>query len=127
MLKLIDFKLYPLDIYLHIGKDIDETLNQFTSDITKLQYKYNWDTCEAAVHYDIFHTESNRHAIVIAFEDIPTTNLIVHEIVHATYRIYNHIGQKNYGDESHAYLSEFIATEIETFINEYKLVQDDNI
>ena len=121
MLKKIDFKLYPIDIYLHIGEDIGASLKQFIRRDNGLEHNDSWQDYDAAVHYDIISIKDNRHSIVIAFENIPKIDCIIHEIVHATYRIYNHIGETSHGNECHAYLSEFIAKEIEIFIDEYKL------
>lgn len=127
MLKLIDFKFYPVRIYLHIGEDISESCNQFYDQVKETIYDDNWLRHDAAAHTNIVHRESNQHSILIAFKEIPTLRYIVHELTHATDMIYEHIGQRHTGDENHAYLTEFLAMEIETFINEYKTVQNDNL
>lgn len=120
MLHKIEHLIYPIDIYIHIGTDIKETLNQFIDIDTDLICNDNWLKQDAIVYRNIMLKNSNRYALLMAFENIPSGSLIIHELTHLGYRLYEHIGQTNFGDENNAYLMEHLFGEVEIAITKYK-------
>lgn len=120
MLHKIKSTIYPIDIYIHIGEDISETLQQFIDLDTNLLCDDNWDKQDACVYRNIMHKENKLYSLIIAFQTIPKGCLIVHELTHLVDRIYEHIGQTNFGDENNAYLMEYLFNVIEDTIEDYK-------
>ena len=120
MLYKIEHLIYPIDIYIHIGTDITETLSQFIDIDTNLICDDNWLKQDACVYRNIMMKDSKKYSLIIAFENIPKGSLIVHELTHLVHRLYEHIGQTNFGDENNAYLMEYLFEEVETAITKYK-------
>ena len=120
MLYKIEHLIYPIDIYIHIGEDINNSLSNFIDINTDLIYTDNWKTQIAAVYRDIMHNTNRAYCLVIAFQDIPKGSLIVHELTHLVHRLYEHIGQTNFGDENNAYFMEHLFEEVEIAITKYK-------
>jgi len=100
MLYKIDQYIYPIELYIHIGENIHETLNQFINDKDGLMCDSNWENSDAAVYRDILHTKNNLYSLVTAFREVPNGKLIVHELTHLVQRLYEHIGQIHFGDEN---------------------------
>ena len=119
MLYKIDQHIYPIELYIHIGEDIHETLNQFINDGDRLMTDDNWDQSDAKVYRGIIHKELNVYSLIVAFELVPNGKLIVHELIHLVQRLYEHIGQTNFGDENNAYLMEYLFSEVEKAIKQY--------
>lgn len=120
MLYKIEHLIYPIDLYIHIGEDITETLSQFIDIDTNLICNDNWLKQDAVVYRNIMLKDSKRYALLMAFEHIPNGKLIVHELTHLVHRLYEHISQTNFGDENNAYLMEYLFDEVEIAITKYK-------
>lgn len=120
MLYKIEQPIYPIELYIHIGKELSETLHQFINVGDRLRCDDNWDNCYGKVYREIIHKEHDVFALIVAFEEIPNNGFIAHEITHFVNRLYEHIGQTNYGDENNAYLMEFLFNEIDKAIIQYK-------
>lgn len=118
MLYKIDQPIYPINIYIHIGTDINGTLNQFIDADTNIILHDSWDNCYGKVYRNLL--KDNKYALLLAFEDIPKNGFISHELIHVVNRLYEHIGQTNFGDENNAYLTEFLFDEVEIAITKYK-------
>ena len=53
MLYKIDLPIYPINIYIHIGTDINGTLNQFIDADTNLIINDSWDNCYGKVYRNL--------------------------------------------------------------------------
>lgn len=60
MLYKIEHLIYPIDIYIHIGEDITETLSQFIDIDTNLICDDNWLKQDAVVYRNIMLKDSKR-------------------------------------------------------------------
>ena len=120
MLYKIEHLIYPIDLYIHIGEDITETLSQFIDIDTNLICDDNWLKQDAVVYRNIMHKDTRAYSLVMAFQFIPNGKLIVHELTHLVHRLYEHISQTNFGDENNAYLMEYLYYEVEKAILQYK-------
>jgi len=67
MLYKIEHLIYPLDIYIHIGENIYDTLNQFINNNDRLTCDDNWDNCDGKVYRDIINKIDNAWCLIIAF------------------------------------------------------------
>lgn len=63
---------------------------------------------------------------LVFFEETPSINSIVHEIVHAVNKVFCHIGQEadEHNDEVAAYLAGWMAGEVEKFLKKSKNVKN---
>ena len=112
MLHKYEQPLYPFELYIGIDKNLENLLDNFSEyDGTPAKAKTDsiWNNnCDGTLYYQIKNKDTNYNSYLMAFPEVPSIPLFVHEAQHAVYRINEYIGEDKPGNEANAYLIEWI-------------------
>ena len=118
-IKKYDPLIYPINIYIGIDENINSLLEGFTDSNTRKPLYDNWNNSDGLVYSEILDS-NNEFCLLMVFEKEPSISLVVHELSHITYRLWEHIGEKEMGNEANAYLQEWIMKCYLDYLTEYK-------
>ena len=117
--KKYDPLLYPIDIYIGIDNNINKLLKDFIDADNGQPLHDTWIKQDAIVYSNILDS-NNQYCLLMLFEkEVPITT-VVHEISHVVYRLWEHIGEKEMGNEANAYLHEWIMKCYLDYLTNYK-------
>lgn len=119
MIKKYDPLIYPINIYIGIDKDLENLVKDFILQEDYTELHGNWKGSSGKVYPKLLD-KNNESSIIICFPEEPFLEGVVHEITHTVYRIWEHIGEFDTGNEANAYLHEWVMKCYLDFLKDYK-------
>ena len=104
--------LYPIQLHVTCTEDLKSLFENYACINENETIDKNWGNNCAFVERGIYDKTTNRNVLLVVFKSIKdmTFGTIVHEANHVTQRIWEAIGEDEYGTEADAYLIEWVAT-----------------
>jgi len=118
MIKKYNPIIYPLNIYIGIDEDVNNLLKDFTSSSDGEHIYSSWSDSHGLSYSHILDS-NNEYCLVMIFEKEVSLDLVVHELAHIVYRLWEHIGETEVASEANAYLHEWVMKCYLDFIKEY--------
>ena len=112
MIKKFEQGIYPFELYIAIDENLENILNEFVEANGECSKHYTnsiWSkNIDGQMYYDLRHKDSIYQAYLLTFPKVPQLKTLVHEAYHVIHRLYEYIGEDKFGNESTAYLLEWI-------------------
>ena len=103
---------YPISLFVACTDNLEKLSESFKFKDENIVFDTTWENGTSAYTYHNLYEESTgRQCVLVIFKDLKRMNFstIVHESRHVAQRVWEMIGEDNYGIEADAYLTEWAA------------------
>ena len=103
---------YPISLFVACTDNLKKLSESFKFKNENIVFDTVWENDTSAYTYhNLYEDSTGRHCVLVIFKDLKQMNFstIVHESRHVAQRIWDMIGEDNYGIEADAYLTEWAA------------------
>ena len=102
---------YPISLFVACTNDLERLSEYFEFENTTEYMDTSWDNAQAFTYHELIEKSSMRRCILVVYRNLKTMTfpVIVHEARHVAQRIWEAVGEDNYGIEADAYLTEWAA------------------
>jgi len=106
--------LYPIQLHVTCTEDLKGLFEKYTCINKNEIIDTNWGVNVAFVEHGIYDKTTGRNVMLVVFRTIKdmTFGTIVHEANHVAQRIWEVIGEQEFGIEADSYLTEWVASSI---------------